>query len=101
MIRSTARAWPSRSGWAPSSPRFPAGTRLPLRCRGRSRPRCVSCSGGCDMAAEETGVVIVGGGPAGLMLAAELILGGVYPVMLERLPDVSEVPKGNGLVGQI
>jgi 2-polyprenyl-6-methoxyphenol hydroxylase-like FAD-dependent oxidoreductase len=53
------------------------------------------------MAAEETGVVIVGGGPAGLMLAAELILGGVYPVMLERLPDISEIPKGNGLVGQI
>ena len=53
------------------------------------------------MAAEETGVVIAGAGPAGLMLAAELILGGVYPVVLERLPDVSEVPKGNGLVGQI
>src|SRR5580658_3057152 len=53
------------------------------------------------MAAEETGVVIAGAGPAGLMLAAELILGGVYPVMLERLPDISEVPKGNGLVGQI
>jgi 2-polyprenyl-6-methoxyphenol hydroxylase-like FAD-dependent oxidoreductase len=53
------------------------------------------------VAAEETGVVIAGGGPAGLMLAAELILGGVYPVVLERLPDISEVPKGNGLVGQI
>src|ERR1700733_8128709 len=72
-----------------------------MRCRGRSRPPCVSCSGGCDVAAEETGVVIVGGGPAGLMLAAELILGGVYPVVLERLPAISEIPKGNGKIGQI
>lgn len=31
-------------------------------------------------------VVIVGGGPTGLMLAAELRLGGVDPVVLERLP---------------
>jgi 2-polyprenyl-6-methoxyphenol hydroxylase-like FAD-dependent oxidoreductase len=46
-------------------------------------------------------VVIVGGGPTGLMLAAELRLGGVDPVVLEELPEVSEIPKGNGLVGQI
>jgi 2-polyprenyl-6-methoxyphenol hydroxylase-like FAD-dependent oxidoreductase len=46
-------------------------------------------------------VVIVGGGPTGLMLAAELRLGGVGPVVLERLPEISEIPKGNGLVGQI
>jgi 2-polyprenyl-6-methoxyphenol hydroxylase-like FAD-dependent oxidoreductase len=46
-------------------------------------------------------VVIVGGGPTGLMLAAELRLGGVDPVVLERLPEISEIPKGNGLVGQI
>jgi len=46
-------------------------------------------------------VVIVGGGPAGLMLAAELRLGGVDAVVLERLPEISEIPKGNGLVGQI
>jgi len=53
------------------------------------------------MAAEEAGVVIAGGGPAGLMLAAELMLGGTKPVVLERLPEISEIPKGNGLVGQI
>ena len=46
-------------------------------------------------------VVIVGGGPTGLMLAAELRLGGADPVVLERLPEISQIPKGNGLVGQI
>jgi 2-polyprenyl-6-methoxyphenol hydroxylase-like FAD-dependent oxidoreductase len=46
-------------------------------------------------------VVIVGGGPTGLMLAAELRLGGADPLVLERLPEISQVPKGNGLVGQI
>src|SRR3984893_4209297 len=51
--------------------------------------------------ADEADVVIVGGGPAGLMLAAELRLGGADPVVLERLPEISQIPKGNGLVGQI
>jgi 2-polyprenyl-6-methoxyphenol hydroxylase-like FAD-dependent oxidoreductase len=46
-------------------------------------------------------VVITGGGPTGLMLASELRLGGADPVVLERLADISEIPKGNGLVGQI
>ncbi len=46
-------------------------------------------------------VVISGAGPTGLMLAAELCLGGVTPVVLERLPQVSIIPKGNGLYGQI
>jgi 2-polyprenyl-6-methoxyphenol hydroxylase-like FAD-dependent oxidoreductase len=46
-------------------------------------------------------VVIAGGGPAGLMLAIELCLGGVTPIVLERLPEISDIPKGNGLVGQI
>jgi len=46
-------------------------------------------------------VVIVGGGPTGLMLAAELRLGGADPVVLERLAEISQIPKGNGLIGQI
>src|ERR1700691_2884211 len=46
-------------------------------------------------------IVIAGGGPVGLMLACELRLGGADPVVLERLPGVSEIPKGNGLIGQI
>ncbi len=46
-------------------------------------------------------VVIVGAGPTGLMLAAELCLAGVTPLVLERLPQISQVPKGNGLFGQI
>jgi 2-polyprenyl-6-methoxyphenol hydroxylase-like FAD-dependent oxidoreductase len=41
-------------------------------------------------------VVIVGGGPAGLMLACELGLSGVCPVILERLPEPSGLPKANG-----
>jgi 2-polyprenyl-6-methoxyphenol hydroxylase-like FAD-dependent oxidoreductase len=51
--------------------------------------------------ADEADVVIVGGGPTGLMLAAELRLGGADPVVLERRPEISEIPKGNGLAGQI
>jgi 2-polyprenyl-6-methoxyphenol hydroxylase-like FAD-dependent oxidoreductase len=53
------------------------------------------------VAAATADVVIVGGGPTGLMLAAELRLGGADPVVLERLPEISQIPKGNGLIGQI
>jgi 2-polyprenyl-6-methoxyphenol hydroxylase-like FAD-dependent oxidoreductase len=51
--------------------------------------------------AADAGVVIAGGGPAGLMLAIKLRLGGADPVVLERLPEISDIPKGNGLIGQI
>lgn len=46
-------------------------------------------------------VVIVGGGPNGLMLACELALGGVRPVVLERLLEPGAEPRSNGLVGQV
>jgi 2-polyprenyl-6-methoxyphenol hydroxylase-like FAD-dependent oxidoreductase len=46
-------------------------------------------------------VVIVGAGPIGLMLAVELRLAGADPVVLDRLPAISEVPKGNGVFGQV
>ncbi|MFD9966307.1 FAD-dependent monooxygenase [Amycolatopsis sp. NPDC058986] len=46
-------------------------------------------------------VVISGAGPNGLMLAAELALAGVRPIVLERLPEPSDEPKANGMVGQI
>jgi 2-polyprenyl-6-methoxyphenol hydroxylase-like FAD-dependent oxidoreductase len=46
-------------------------------------------------------VVIAGGGPNGLMLACELKLSGVNPVVLERLPEISTEPRANGLVGQV
>ncbi|PRY34767.1 FAD-dependent monooxygenase [Umezawaea tangerina] len=46
-------------------------------------------------------VVIVGGGPNGMMLACELALGGVRPVVLERLTEPSAEPRSNGLVGQV
>jgi 2-polyprenyl-6-methoxyphenol hydroxylase-like FAD-dependent oxidoreductase len=47
------------------------------------------------------GVVIVGGGPVGLMLACEVALAGVEPLVLERLPERLTTPKANGLVGQV
>jgi 2-polyprenyl-6-methoxyphenol hydroxylase-like FAD-dependent oxidoreductase len=46
-------------------------------------------------------VIIVGAGPAGLMLAAELRLAGVRPLVLERRPQPRDIPKANGLGGQI
>ncbi len=46
-------------------------------------------------------VVIAGAGPNGLMLAIELRLAGIRPIVLERLPERSEEPRANGLVGQV
>lgn len=46
-------------------------------------------------------VVISGGGPNGLMLACELGLAGVRPIVLERLATPDEEPKANGLLGQV
>ncbi|MFI0419261.1 FAD-dependent oxidoreductase [Spongiactinospora sp. 9N601] len=49
----------------------------------------------------DTDVVIVGAGPTGLLLACELRLAGVRPIVLERRPEPSGTPKANGLGGQI
>ncbi|MEV6906513.1 FAD-dependent monooxygenase [Amycolatopsis sp. NPDC051071] len=46
-------------------------------------------------------VTIVGAGPTGLMLAAELRLAGVRPLILERRPEQGQTPKAHGLSGQI
>jgi len=46
-------------------------------------------------------VIIVGAGPTGLMLAGELGLAGVRPLVLERQPQIRDVPKAGGLSGQI
>ena len=46
-------------------------------------------------------VIIVGAGPTGLMLAVELRLAGVRPLVLERHPQIREIPKAGGLSGQI
>ncbi|MEV4011475.1 FAD-dependent monooxygenase [Nonomuraea angiospora] len=46
-------------------------------------------------------VLIVGAGPVGLMLAGELGLAGVRPIVLDKRPEPSELPRANGLGGQI
>lgn len=48
-----------------------------------------------------TDVIIVGAGPTGLMLAAELQAAGVRPLVLERQPRPRDTPKAGGLGGQI
>jgi 2-polyprenyl-6-methoxyphenol hydroxylase-like FAD-dependent oxidoreductase len=45
-------------------------------------------------------VVVVGAGPVGLLLALELVRGGIVPVVLEALPQPSNLPKANGIVGR-
>lgn len=50
---------------------------------------------------KNTDVVIVGAGPTGLMLAIELSLAGVRPLVLERHPRRRDTPKAGGLGGQI
>lgn len=47
-----------------------------------------------------TDVVISGAGPNGLLVAGELALAGVRPVVLEQLPEPSPELKANGIVGQ-
>ncbi|MEC3957845.1 FAD-dependent monooxygenase [Nocardia sp. CDC153] len=49
----------------------------------------------------DTDVLVVGAGPTGLMLATELCLAGVRPVIVERQPKPRDTPKANGLAGQI
>ncbi|WP_433438073.1 FAD-dependent monooxygenase [Nonomuraea sp. CA-141351] len=46
-------------------------------------------------------VLIVGAGPVGLMLACELGLAGARPIVLEKRTEPSELPRANGLGGQI
>jgi len=46
-------------------------------------------------------VIIVGAGPAGLMLAGELCLAGARPLVLERQPRLRETPRASGFNGQI
>lgn len=53
------------------------------------------------MADEQVDVVIAGAGPNGLLLACELALAGIRPVVLDTLPGPSAEPKANGLVGQV
>lgn len=49
----------------------------------------------------DTDVIIVGAGPTGLMLAAELRLAGVRALIVERHPQPRDIPKAGGIGGQI
>ncbi|MCV7172303.1 FAD-dependent monooxygenase [Mycobacterium manitobense] len=53
------------------------------------------------MTDERVDVAISGAGPNGLLLACELALAGIRPVVLDALPGPSAEPKANGLVGQV
>jgi flavin-dependent dehydrogenase len=44
-------------------------------------------------------VIIVGAGPTGLTLAGEPRLAGVRPLVLERQPQIRDIPKAGGLDG--
>jgi 2-polyprenyl-6-methoxyphenol hydroxylase-like FAD-dependent oxidoreductase len=48
----------------------------------------------------ETSVILVGGGPVGLALAAALGTAGVPCVLLERCVELSEIPKGQNLTAR-
>jgi 2-polyprenyl-6-methoxyphenol hydroxylase-like FAD-dependent oxidoreductase len=45
-------------------------------------------------------VVIAGAGPNGLMLAGELGLAGIRPVVLDPMPGPNPGPRANGIIGQ-
>lgn len=49
---------------------------------------------------DQVDVVISGAGPNGLLVAGELALAGVRPVVLEQLAEPSPELKANGIVGQ-
>lgn len=50
---------------------------------------------------DQAEVVISGAGPNGLLLAGELALAGVRPVVLEQLTEPSSELKANGIIGQV
>jgi 2-polyprenyl-6-methoxyphenol hydroxylase-like FAD-dependent oxidoreductase len=64
-------------------------------------PPSADASGDENPPALDADVVVVGAGPTGLMLAGELRLAGIRPLVLERHPRRRDTPKAGGLGGQI
>src|SRR6185437_1663931 len=62
---------------------------------GRTQDETVSSCNARENAMDAD-VVVVGAGPVGLLLAAELALAGVRPIVLERLDEPSHQPKARG-----
>ncbi|MEU9577038.1 FAD-dependent monooxygenase [Streptomyces chilikensis] len=54
-----------------------------------------------EFVTEHPDVVIVGAGPVGLMLAAELHLSGVRPLVVDSAHERAREPKAGGIVGQV
>ncbi|MFI1421344.1 FAD-dependent monooxygenase [Streptomyces sp. NPDC020731] len=54
-----------------------------------------------EFVTEDPDVVIVGAGPVGLMLAAELHLSGVRPLVVDSAHERAREPKAGGIVGQV
>ena len=52
---------------------------------------------GLTRARDDQDVVIAGAGPNGLMLANELGLAGIRPVVLEAMPGPNPLPRANGV----
>jgi 2-polyprenyl-6-methoxyphenol hydroxylase-like FAD-dependent oxidoreductase len=53
------------------------------------------------MREDRADVVVAGAGPNGLMMAIELALAGVRPIVLDLLSEPGTEPKANGLIGQV
>ena len=72
---------------------------LPARPRRRPRPGRIPLK--LRRSPVDADVVIAGAGPTGLMLACELRLAGVRPVVLERLAEPTGLSKALALVGPV
>src|SRR5262249_21317960 len=92
--------WPGRSrNWPPACPNRADPGPPPSSSTRRWTPGDTSYPRIRGFVMED--VIVVGAGPTGLMLATELALAGIRPVVLEKLTGPRAEQRANGLVGQI